>query len=130
MSAPWSTDVDQFLALVLASGLVDQADLREACSDFQADRRKASALDALCRHLLSKETLTQWQCEKLRKGKWKGFFLHDYCLMGHLSVADKTSTYLARETGTGKLVAITITAPDLINYQVSELPNEGGIGDT
>jgi hypothetical protein len=74
--APWSTDVDKFLALVVESRLIDQDNLRAACADFTT-AQSACALDELCSHLTSKQILTEWQCKKLRQGKWKGFLIDD-----------------------------------------------------
>ncbi|MCI0335268.1 MAG: hypothetical protein L0228_18825 [Planctomycetes bacterium] len=125
----WSTQIDEFLALVLASGLVDEAALSEACADLYVDRADPEAVDALCRYLIANDTLTEWQCDKLRKKKWKGFWLDEYCLLKQLGKGDMTSTYLAKERTTGKRVALVVTPPmvspwvDGPIYRVEEVPD-------
>ena len=37
-------------------------------------------LAQLCEHLIAKGALTQWQCENLRAGKYKGFFVGEFKL--------------------------------------------------
>jgi hypothetical protein len=127
----WSTEIDQFLALVLASHLVDQASLTKACADFCVERTDAGAVDELCRYLVANQTLTDWQCDKLRQGKWKGFWLDNYCLLKQLGKGDATSTYLAKEWRTGRLVALVVTPPVVSPwidgqpiYRVEELPDQ------
>jgi hypothetical protein len=117
-----ATEVDRLLALILSSGLVRFSELRAACVDFDTDRTDHTAFDDLCKHLIAKGTLTEWQCDKLRQGKWKGFYLDDYCLIDHLGVTETTTTYLAKNVETGKRVAITITPPDLKHFRVSDAP--------
>jgi hypothetical protein len=110
MTAPWSTDVDEFLAHLLASGLLDRSAIEEACSGFDV----AQGLDALCSYLIAHGTLSEWQCGKLRNGQFKGFFLDNYRFVGRLSVDETGSTYLADDLSSGKRVALTITPPSVV----------------
>jgi hypothetical protein len=127
MSAPWSTDVDRFLALVLASGLADQTSLCEACADFKVDRTRPDAVDSLCSHLIANYTLTEWQCHKLRNWKWKGFWMDNYCLLRQVGKTATTATYLAKESSSGRKVLLVVTprrqwVPGQPIYRVEELP--------
>ena len=45
--------------------------------------------------LVDAELVTQWQVEKLVVGKYKGFFLGKYKLLGHISTGGMSSVYLA-----------------------------------
>jgi len=117
------TDVDEFLALLVASGLLDRAAIDDACSGFDTD----SGLEELCSHLVGNNMLSKWQCDKLRDGKYKGFFLDNYRFVGHLNVGETTSTFLADDLATGKRVAIEITPPTVVplrdgkpQYRVTE----------
>lgn len=78
---------------------------------------------------MAKGLLTDWQCEKLRNGKWKGFFLDGYCLLGKIeeNPVNVTSTFLCREVNSGRQVAMIVTSPVLtkggpIQYQIRDLP--------
>ena len=93
------------------------------------DRGDDVSLDEFCQHLIANNALTKWQCAKLRKGKWKGFYFDDYCFLEHLSRTDTTTTFLAKEVASDKRVAITFTPPDLINYMVTELGDTPPSGD-
>lgn len=52
--------------------------------------------------------LTQWQCDKIRDGKWKGFFLDNYKLLGHSHYDDHRSYYVAECQQTKKLAMLAI----------------------
>jgi serine/threonine-protein kinase len=41
------------------------------------------------------ELLTRWQCEKLLSGKYKGFFLGNHKLLGHIGTGGMSTVYLA-----------------------------------
>jgi eukaryotic-like serine/threonine-protein kinase len=103
-------DADAFLKHVAMSGLVSDVELHDAVADFRAAAKSANALEDLCERLISKGLLTSWQCDKLRMGKWKGFFLDGYCLISHLSKDETTSTYLCKEVATGKQFGIVSSA--------------------
>jgi serine/threonine-protein kinase len=120
-------DVEQFLNLVMKSGLQSAADLKEYRMDFDAATSKSGDLDRLCTHLVSRHVLTAWQCDKLRQGKWKGFFLDGYCLLGQIGKDDTSSTYLCREVATHKYVAMRVTPPHFstdgsFRYEIHDPP--------
>ncbi|HEY3395695.1 MAG TPA: hypothetical protein VGK58_23535 [Lacipirellulaceae bacterium] len=127
MCAPWSTKVDKFLALALTSRIVGLNTLTAACADFSTNRLNAGALDELCSHLIAKQVLTEWQCEKLRLGRWKGYLIDDYCLLNELDGTNTAKRYLAKELSTGRQVAFVFTPrafrPDgQVDYRIEELP--------
>jgi len=41
------------------------------------------------------DLLTRWQCEKLLSGKYKGFFLGNHKLLGHIGTGGMSTVYLA-----------------------------------
>jgi hypothetical protein len=127
MEHPASTAVDRFLLLLNLSGLSRCSDVVAACAGFETNRTDESALDDLCNHLLAKQFLTQWQCDKLRAGKFKGFWLDSYCLLDFLEKTNGTSRYLAKQWPSGRRVAIVVTPPKVrpdgqVDYRVEELP--------
>ena len=124
-----ATSIDRFLELAGRSSLVSPSQLVDACQGFAVTLDDPQALDDLCRHLMAKGLLTEWQCGKLRAGKWKGFFLDGYCLVGKISqdAVNVTSTYLCREANSSRQVAMVVTNPALtmggpIQYQICDLP--------
>jgi hypothetical protein len=132
----WSTEVDTFLALAVKSGLINVGDFNEVRADIDAGLPTEGALDTVCTHLSAKGILTKWQCEKLRQGKWKGFFLDGYCFLDQIGKGMTTSTYLCKEVATGRRVAMAVTPINLapqdgrIHYVVKELPDESASRET
>jgi eukaryotic-like serine/threonine-protein kinase len=131
-----ATQIDKFLELVIRSGLLDSSVLRDVYLGFDTRRNDADSLNQLCAHLIALKSLTPWQCEKLRQGKFKGFFLDGYCLLSRLSVDETTSTYLCKEVATGNRVAMAVTSPLLdpvkdgkIHYTIREIAEESQAGD-
>ena len=119
--------IDLFLELVLRSGLLTPLQLVAACNGFDVLRNDETALDELCQHLIGKDLVTEWQCEKLRMGKHKGFFLDGYCLLRHLGKDETSATYLCREVTTGKYMAMRVTPPThatdgQFHYELQEPP--------
>lgn len=123
---PHTTEIDKFVALLMASGLTHFADLHNAVTGFDTARTDATAIEDLCEHLKSKEALTDWQCGKLRSGKYKGFFVDGYCLLSQIGKTETTSTYAAKEVSTGKVVSMTFTPLAVTNgkmeYELGDLP--------
>ncbi len=49
----------------------------------------------VCKELEEAGIITRWQCEKILQGKYKGFFLGNHKLLGHLGSGGMSSVYLA-----------------------------------
>jgi len=108
---PASTEVDRFLVLLNSSGIIRCSEVLSACAGFDVSRTDNMALDDLCSHLIATQVLTDWQCNKLRQGKWKGFWLHNFCLLTDLNNNDVERTYLAQEWPSGRRVRLVVTPP-------------------
>jgi eukaryotic-like serine/threonine-protein kinase len=124
-----ATSIDKFLELVGRSSLIPPSQLVDACQGFAITRDDPQALDDLCRHLMAKGLLTDWQCEKLRVGKYKGFFLGGYCLLRKFDEdpVNMTLTFLCKEVNSDRRVAMLIASPastksGRIQYKIRELP--------
>jgi len=125
------SETDEFLALVVRSGLATEASLREVCAEFAAESADESAdeseLDKLCMQLVAMEILTQWQCEKLRAGKHRGFFLDNYKLMGQVGLEKVSTIYLAVDIDSGKEIVLRNTPPQRgKSFQYEVLGRESG----
>ena len=116
-SSPWSSDREKFLALLVASHLFDLRELEAAIEGQQA-----SDLNQLCEHLVSREMLTQWQCNKLRNGQYKGFFLGGFKLLDQVS--EEGSLYLAEDCSTHRTVRLAVQPnaeePGGLSYRIVE----------
>jgi len=90
----------QLLDLVQRSKLVDEDRLQQALAEFEDKRGGELPEDAteLADWLVDAELLTRWQCGKLLDGKYKGFVLGKYRLLGHIGTGGMSRVYLAEHT--------------------------------
>ena len=88
--------VKKFFELVQQSKLVDEVELAKAMTAYKRRHGKLPAVaNELAEELVRLELLTQWHCDKLLVGKYKGFFLGRYKLLRHLGAGGMSSVYLA-----------------------------------
>ncbi len=101
---------ERFVQMVIKSGLVDQAVMEgllemvrsKLHGDLPENPRKLA-------NVLKKEgLLTDWHIEKLLGGKYKGFFLGKYKLLGHIGTGGMSSVYLAEHIRMGDKRAIKV----------------------
>lgn len=93
--------VHEFAKLAVSSGLLTSE--REAT--LRADCRP-EALPAYIHYLAGLGELTQWQCDKLVTGKYKGFFVEQFKLLRHLDRGPDYSRYVAENTSTGAIATL------------------------
>lgn len=65
-------------------------------------------VDTVAQHLIDSGILTHWQSNKLKEGKYRGFFLGKYKLLGHLGSGGMSTVYLAEHTKMHRRVAIKV----------------------
>lgn len=126
---PWSTDIDRFLAHLLASQLVPQSKLEETYLQWQAGYTGRRHLAGFCARLVETDLLTEWQCQQLQEGKYWGFFIDDYRIDEYLRTDDTHDKYLACETSTGQRVILEVQSPAIaplhngrLAYRVNRAP--------
>ena len=106
--APWTTDADKFFAMAIASKLIGTEELRNACCTFLAESHAFSTaagnLDGFCNFLIRHHNFTKWQCDKLRNGQWKGFFLDGFKFLQPVG----RLTYAAEDTRTKRRVTLLL----------------------
>jgi len=109
--------VKKFFELVQQSKLVDEARLVTAMKDYkQAHQGKVpETASELAEELIRLELLTQWHCDKLLVGKYKGFFLGKYKLLKHLGAGGMSSVYLAEHVLMRQLRAIKVLPRARVN---------------
>lgn len=97
------------LKLLEKSGIADQDELKESLGSLSAKvDGSAVGTQELTDHLIESGIITQWHADKLLAGKYKGFFLDKYKLLGHLGTGGMSSVYLAESKNTRKKRAIKV----------------------
>ncbi len=101
---------DSFINLVRASRLVDDDQLNRAIDELQTEAGGMPVTNAgqVAVHLVDRGLLTQWQSDKLREGRHKGFFLGKYKLLDHLGTGGMSSVYLAEHLLMQRRVAVKV----------------------
>ncbi|QDU73999.1 Serine/threonine-protein kinase PrkC [Bremerella volcania] len=114
---PTVVDSNRFIELISKSKLVESSALEQVVEELRAsnDGKLPEDLDALQKHFVEKHLLTTWHCEKLRNGKYKGFFLSKYRLLKHLGTGGMSSVYLAEHILMNRKVAIKVLPRRRVN---------------
>ena|SRR6056297_819715 len=101
---------ERFVEMVALSGLVDQKVSDQLIQQVrnQLDGRLPSNPKKLAAVYKKRGLLTDWHIEKLLAGKYKGFFLGKYKLLGHIGTGGMSSVYLAEHRGRGDKRAIKV----------------------
>ena len=101
---------ERFLQMVAKSGLVDQVATDRLVEKVRKQRHGALPENAktLASHFTKEGFLTEWHVEKLLGGKYKGFFLGKYKLLGHIGTGGMSSVYLAEHIRMGDKRAIKV----------------------
>ena len=103
--------VEKLLDLIKRSELVDNKEqFKEAVAALKNKFNGQAPSDpqAVADHLIKAGVITQWQSEKLLQGRYKGFFLGKYKLLGHLGTGGMSSVYLADHVLMQRRVAIKV----------------------
>ena len=91
------------------SGIADQEELRSSLKSLSEKYRgEKVGSEELVAHLIESGIITKWHADKLLAGKYKGFFLDKYKLLGHLGSGGMSSVYLAESKSTGQKRAIKV----------------------
>jgi eukaryotic-like serine/threonine-protein kinase len=98
---------EAFLDLVDRSGLVEKDRLDAALRNAKSATGEATAAE-LADRLVEANLLTRWQAARLLEGRYKGFFLDQYKLLGHLGSGGMSRVYLAEHVVMQRRVAIKV----------------------
>ena len=101
---------DKLLDLVQRSKLVSPERLEAFLAEFRASASAEQAEDSefAIAKLIEGGLITRWQADRLREGRYKGFYLGKYKLLGHLGSGGMSSVYLAEHVVMQRLVAIKV----------------------
>jgi serine/threonine-protein kinase len=100
---------EQFLTIVEKSRLANAAALEKSLERLRTENEgELPDVDKVSSRLKKEGLLTDWQLEKLLGGKYKGFFLGRYKLLGHIGTGGMSSVYLAEHTRMHDLRAVKV----------------------
>lgn len=105
MSSPVQT-VDDFLAVVRRSGLVEEAKLAPLVTAWVG--HAGPPPEAMLAGLVEAGVLTRWQIDQLLKGRYKGFTLGKYRLLKLLGAGGMSSVYLAEHATLHSKAAVKV----------------------
>jgi hypothetical protein len=117
MEARRADTIDKLRINLVRSRLLTEQQATNVVAQFRDSLAATSlpeTITAFCSCLVAAGHITTWQCEKLRKGQWKGFYdLAGFVLLDNLGNDDSTfGYYLARDTTSGELVCLKVTPPN------------------
>ena len=100
----------RLMELVSKSGLVPPEKLSAFESRVRAkcEGELPASTRRLATAMLRSGLITQWHLDKLLTGKYRGFFLGKYKLLGHIGTGGMSSVYLAVHSGLGDKRAIKV----------------------
>lgn len=105
-------DLNGFLKVLIKSGLIEKEQRRHVFASFRDAYPKGQdgpdELAVLCKFLVARDVLTVWQCNKLRHGQYKGFFVDEFRLLDRAGVDGDDTLYLAEDLRSGGYVHLGV----------------------
>ncbi|MDR0870930.1 MAG: serine/threonine protein kinase [Planctomycetaceae bacterium] len=102
--------VAQFLDILRRSGLAEPAELDKALADIQRKATPEQFSDAkyIADELVKRCLITVWHTHQLFKGRYRGYFLRQYKILGHIGSGGMSTVYLAEHTLMQRRVAVKV----------------------
>lgn len=102
--------VSQFLELLRRSGLIETSKLDEALAEIESGATETQLEDVqyVSSQLVKRYLLTVWHIRQLLKGRYRGFFLRQYKILGHLGSGGMSTVYLGEHSMMKRRVAIKV----------------------
>ena len=104
------SSVLQFIEALRRSGLVESTKLDEILAVIESSASAEQLEDPtfFADQFVRRYILTAWQSRQILKGRYKGFFLRQYKILGHLGSGGMSSVYLAEHILMQRRVAIKV----------------------
>ena len=101
---------ERFITMVAKSNLIDEKTQARFLSKVKekCDGKLPSNPKKLAMAYKRSGLLTEWHVDKMFAGKYRGFFLGKYKLLGHIGTGGMSSVYLAEHTGLNDKRAIKV----------------------
>ncbi len=107
---------DEFLDFLKRSELLDSSVFDSSLSLIKAEAPGAfHDSEQLAAEFVKRKLLTSWHVRQLMKRKYKGFYLRQYRILGHLGSGGMSSVYLAEHTVMKRRVAIKVLPKRRLN---------------
>jgi hypothetical protein len=100
-----------FLCLLRKSQLCTEQQIDQLVSSFERERGDAASGDVVaqfCDFLVGANAVTAWQCDKLKAGKFRGFYLDNYVRLEESGKGADYTSYKSRDTRNGNIVNLVI----------------------
>ncbi len=94
----------EFLDYLQRSRLLSEQQLSAVVEETPAD----ASGESIAEQLVADKLINDWHAENLLKGKYRGFMLGKYRLLGHIGTGGMSSVYLAEHPVMERLVAIKV----------------------
>ena len=103
-------NVETFLDLVQRSGLVEKDRLQDvvALLEKESGGQLPTDVDEVAKRFIAENLITVWQSKMLLDGKYRGFFLGRYKLLGELGTGGMSRVFLGEHVLMRRLVAIKV----------------------
>ena len=109
------TSIPEFLAVVTQSNLLDANTLNyyaaAATGDPAGDNPATDDPAQVAAALVRDNLLTRYQAEQLLQGKWRGFFIGRYKVLGMLGEGGMGKVFLCEHPGMRRQVAVKVLPP-------------------
>ena len=107
---------DEFLDFLKRSELLDSSEFESSLADIKVEAPGAfHDSEQLAAEFVKRKLLTSWHVRQLMKRKYKGFYLRQYRILGHLGSGGMSSVYLAEHTVMKRRVAIKVLPKRRLN---------------
>jgi serine/threonine-protein kinase len=107
-------DLETYLHCLRKSGLLTEEQIAATVDEVLAAANGSRVRpETLADAFEQAELLSGWQNNKLLKGRYKGFFLGSYKLLGHLATGGMSNIYLGQHDQMHRKVAIKVLPPSL-----------------
>ncbi|MBQ2037990.1 MAG: serine/threonine protein kinase [Thermoguttaceae bacterium] len=107
---------EEFLDLLKRSGLLEPETYDATLAEIKRDEPNVlKDVHQLVGEYIKRKLLTTWHVRQLMKRKYKGFYLRQYRILGHLGSGGMSSVYLGEHTVMKRRVAIKVLPKGKLN---------------